>query len=628
MRSATGPWVGGTPPWQAGSRPARGAGTAREVSAVDSGAGGRYDGRGPSRGWPATSYIDGRTRARGDRARRPAPGWSSGGGTPWRVITVVLAGIVAIGVLVVACGILPGGVRPSRTPGPSGLASASGSGAPSTSPLSSQVASASASPEASAPASASPSPSAPAASVALAVVSGFDNYKVNSVTMANLASRLTAGTLIVPCGAESSVAKALGTSTKGAATCIAADRITASLDPSSAKLALLPPSLVTPRVKVVPLGGADLFGEKPARSVAYPLSIAPPASWPAAWSQWSSKDVRVVVVTGVTCPDRGVSYQTVVLKKGWNWLLQAGTARYTGRHWFAPMGWWVVDAVRNGNNGALVDLIKNADIAESDFECQMTKSFTQHNDGTIFTIDPRVAPMMAQAGFDVATIASDHMSAPYPAAVVETANDFRKAGIQPTGGGANLSQALQPAVIDAGGLKFGFVGLNAIGSSIPATATRAGTATLTAANAKTAIDRAKAAGAQVIIALPQWSSTEYQANFTAFQTNLIKVLTKAGADQIVGADFHWAGGLQITRNGSDYQYVGSSQGNFWFGQNWSRQTQEGVITSLTFVGTKLAQVRLTPTVVLDNAQVNLTNPATDGQFVLNQVLGATTLPTR
>ena len=45
------------------------------------------------------------------------------------------------------------------------------------------------------------------------------------------------------------------------------------------------------------------------------------------------------------------------------------------------------------------------------------------------------------------------------------------------------------------------------------------------------------------------------------------------------------------------------------------------MTMATFVGTRLVQVRLISTVVLDNAQPNLTNPATDGQFVLSQVLG-------
>ena len=572
--------------------------------------------------------MTGRSRGRRGRNRRSGPGWSSGGTGPRRVIGLILVGIVVLGALVVASGVWPGSSGSFRSAAPGGSAAASGATSRGVSPSGSNMASARASAEASASGGASESPGVPSRSVDLAVVSGFDNYKVTSVTATSLASSLNAGTLIVPCGAEAPIAKALKTSAQGAAACVAADQITASLDPASTKLALLPPALVTPRVKVVPLAGADLFGEKPARDKLYPLRIATPASWPAAWSQWSSTDVQVVVVTGVTCPDRGVSRQTVVLKKGWDWLLRAGTARYTGTHFDGRFGWNVVDAVRTGDSGTLVNLLKNADITESDFECQMTARFTQHNTGTLFTIDPAVAPMLARAGFDVATLASDHMTAPYLSAVVETANDFRKAGIQPTGGGANLNEALEPAVIDAGGLKFGFVGLNAIGSSIPATATRAGTATLTAANAKAAIDRAKAAGAQVIIALPQWSHTEYHANFTAFQASLVKVLTDAGADHIVGADFHWAGGLQISRDGSGYRYVGSSQGNFWFGQDWSRQTEEGVITSLAFVGTHLAQVRLTPTVVLDNAQVNLTNPATDGQFVLQQVLGATTLPSR
>ncbi len=45
------------------------------------------------------------------------------------------------------------------------------------------------------------------------------------------------------------------------------------------------------------------------------------------------------------------------------------------------------------------------------------------------------------------------------------------------------------------------------------------------------------------------------------------------------------------------------------------------MTMMTFVGARLAQVRLIPTVVLNNAQPNLINPATDGQFVLKQALG-------
>ncbi|MBF6605123.1 MAG: CapA family protein [Chloroflexi bacterium] len=461
----------------------------------------------------------------------------------------------------------------------------------------------------------------------LAVVTGFSNYSVTSVTMAALAADLTAGSLLVPCGAEAFVAAALGAAvapTRQA--CVPADGIPARLDPSSRTLALLPPGLVTPRVRVLPIGPADLFGETPARSLPYPLGVPVPASWPAAWTTYDPTDVRVIVTTGVNCPDRGVSRETNVLGKGWDWLLQAGTARYTGRHWDPAFGWWVVDAVRTGHAGALASLIRNADIAESDFECSMTTGFRQHDSGTVFSIDPRVAPLMAKAGFDVATIAADHNTNVGLGPVVETADLFRANGIQTVGGGKDLAAALRPAVIDVRGVRFGFVGFDAIGGSVAATTSHPGVAPLTEANARAAIAAARRAGAQVVFALPQWSSVEYRAAFTGFQRGLIAMLTRAGADHIIGADFHWAGAISITPgSASGVRFVTASQGNFWFGQDWSRQTEEGIVTVLTFVGTRLAQVRLVPTVVLDNAQPNLIDPATDGRFVLDQVLSVSTM---
>jgi len=473
-------------------------------------------------------------------------------------------------------------------------------------------------------------PSTAAVLVPLAVVTGFSDYSLSTISMATLGADLLSGSLVVPCGAEAAVQAALAVAAVTPPTgCVAADGIPALLEPATRRIALLPPGLVTPRVRVLPIGGADLFGETPSRVLPYPLVIPAPPAWPIGWTTYDPTNVRVVVTTGVNCPDRGVSRQTNVLGKGWDWLLQAGTARYTGRHWDPAFGWYVVDAVRTGHAGALAALIRNADIAESDFECSMTKHFSQHDSGTVFSIDPRVAPLMAKAGFDVATIAADHNTNVGLGPVVETVNLFRANGIAAVGGGANLAAALRPAVIDVRGIRFGFVGFDAIGGSVAATATTAGVAPLTEANAKTAIAAARAAGAQVVFALPQWSSVEYQAAFTGFQQGLSAMLTRAGADHIIGADFHWAGAISITRGSrSGYRFVTASQGNFWFGQDWSRQTQEGIITVLTFVGTRLAQVRLVPTVVLDNAQPNLIDPATDGRFVLRQVLSASTLLAR
>jgi poly-gamma-glutamate capsule biosynthesis protein CapA/YwtB (metallophosphatase superfamily) len=499
------------------------------------------------------------------------------------------------------------------------------------------------------------SPGAGRPLVPLAVVTGFANYRVDSVTTAGLAAQLRAGTLLVPCGAQAAVAAALGVSAGGAGGvgsagsgsasgvggvgsagsggaggvppgCLAADAVPSHLPASSRALALLPPGLVTAALRVVPIGNADLFGETPARTTPYPLAVPAPVGWPTAWTTYDPNAVRVVLTTGVNCPDRGVSYQTNVLGKGWDWLLRAGTARYTGRHWDKRFGWWVVDAVRTDHAGAVWRLIRNADVAVSDFECSMTRRFVQHDSGTLFSIDPRVAPLMAKAGFDVATIAADHNTNPGLGAIGETVDLFRANGIAPVGGGRTLAEALRPAVLDVHGVRFGFVGFDAIGGSAYATADSPGVAPLTAATARTAIAAARKAGAQVVFALPQWSSVEYRAAFTGFQRSLIAELEAAGADEIIGADFHWAGAISITPGGrAGDRFVTASQGNFWFGQNWSRQTEEGVMTMLTFVGTRLAQVRLIPTVVLDDAQPNLIDPATDGQYVLQQVLAVSRL---
>jgi hypothetical protein len=51
-----------------------------------------------------------------------------------------------------------------------------------------------------------------------------------------------------------------------------------------------------------------------------------------------------------------------------------------------------------------------------------------------------------------------------------------------------------------------------------------------------------------------------------------------------------------------------------------------VLPELTFVGTRLVQVRLHPYIVMDQAQPNLTTPTTDGKHVLEQVWSVSLLP--
>jgi poly-gamma-glutamate synthesis protein (capsule biosynthesis protein) len=309
-------------------------------------------------------------------------------------------------------------------------------------------------------------------------------------------------------------------------------------------------------------------------------------------------------------------------------MLKAGTAKYTGQHWDARFGWYVVDAVRNGNAGAVQRLIQNADIAVSDFECPISRNWRHHDNGTVFTVDPRVAALMKKAGFDLATIGTDHMTNAGLAGVGDTVDAFDDNAIKHIGAGRTLAAAAKPAVITVRGLRFSFVAWNGAPGSAVATSTSAGVIPLNDSTIKSSIAAARKVG-DIVIAMPQWSTVEYTASFTSKMVAWRNAMFTAGADHVIGGDTHWAGAISLTPGGtSGNRLAVASQGNFWFGQDWSRQTQEGYMTMLSFAGKRLAGVRLIPTVVLDNAQPNLWNPATDGQFVLQQVFKVSTLRAR
>jgi poly-gamma-glutamate synthesis protein (capsule biosynthesis protein) len=85
---------------------------------------------------------------------------------------------------------------------------------------------------------------------------------------------------------------------------------------------------------------------------------------------------------------------------------------------------------------------------------------------------------------------------------------------------------------------------------------------------------------------------------------------------IVGSHSHVYGGLEEI----DGHAVVYSMGNFIFDQYWSTDTMESALTELTFQGNRVVQIRLHPYIMLDQAQPNFLNPATDdGKDLLKEV---------
>lgn len=464
----------------------------------------------------------------------------------------------------------------------------------------------------------------PEVEIPLAVVTGYTAVMA-SITL----DELRTANPLVPC----EVTK-LSFTREGDGECVPVGEMVARVEAEPDRIALLPPNLVVPTVKVLTVDGADLFGGPEARSAPYPITGRGIGLEP-----YDPSDIRTLISLGDSCPDRGVAYAAITLGYGWDWVFGGGTAEYTAVYpnpvpeGFVGNGFNIVDAVRTGNEGAVANLVSGADVTLDDFECPVVDDWTV-NDGTLFSIDPAVLPQLRDTyGVDVASLAANHLFDRGQAGFLSTLEKFDETGVPVTGAGLDLDAALEPALVEVDGLTFGFIGFNQIVGSVEAAPGVPGVAWLNEENIREAASRASTA-ADIVICVPQWwggdvpgDGLEYHAEFIGDMREHQAQMFEYGCDQILGHGTHWSGPIEITPTADgDHQVTMVSHGNFLFGQEWSQQTQEGVIMELAFRGTELAQARMHPYIMLDQAQTNLTDPETDGLYVLNRIYEASGLP--
>ncbi|MEO6577571.1 MAG: CapA family protein [Candidatus Limnocylindria bacterium] len=466
----------------------------------------------------------------------------------------------------------------------------------------------------------SPTPSpVPEVELPLAVVTGYTNA-IASITLDEVET--AAEMLLMPCEVTSFLDRAVD-----GADCAPVQEIVNRLNADATLMALLPPAQVVPTVKVLPVDGADLFGNAEARALPYPITGRARGVEP-----YDATEIRTLISLGDSCPDRGVAFAAITQGRGWDWVFGGGTAEYRAvfpnpvPEGFVGNGFNIVDAFRTGNEGAVAELVSGADVTLDDFECPVVDNFTV-NDGVVFSIDPAVLPRLRDTyGVDVATLAANHLFDRGTPGFLETLAQFEAAGIPTTGAGPDLDAALESALVEVNGVTFGFVAFNEVPGSLEAGPGQPGVLWLRDANVTEAVARARTA-ADLVICVPQWwGGAEYHAQFLGDMRRQQEFFYEAGCDHVIGHGTHWSGPIEIgPLDDGRYAVTMVSHGNFLFGQEWSQQTQEGVILELAFRGTQLAQARMHPYIMLDQAQTNLTDPETDGTYVLDRIYEASGL---
>jgi poly-gamma-glutamate synthesis protein (capsule biosynthesis protein) len=322
-------------------------------------------------------------------------------------------------------------------------------------------------------------------------------------------------------------------------------------------VAVVPASDLLPSVKVLEVGGVHPLRE-PAR---YPLRAPATAPVP---------EVTTLTVVGDIMLGRRVGDRAA----------QEGDPAHPLRHLRARL--------------------ERADLTVGNLESTLSRAGAPTQGGDSFAADPRVAGALVDAGFDVLGLANNHLGDFGPAALVETVARLRRAGLATFGAGAGPRQAWRPAVVTRNGVRFGFLGFNAIGETPEAGPGRPGAVSVSMPPRTGPLDRRELdrflravarldASVDVVVVLPHWG-TQYTNRPETIQYAVSRELVSAGADVVVGGHPHWVQGAELV----DDRLVVHSLGNFVFDMDFMVQTQEGLVLELVLWGDEVKAAEFVP----------------------------------
>ena len=359
-------------------------------------------------------------------------------------------------------------------------------------------------------------------------------------------------------------------------------------------------------VRAIGIDGVQLFGVARTRDLAaWPLNV----SEPGVTSDFVTAAEWTIAAGGDVMLDKAVYAQSIINNLGVDYAWNGGSAVIDGR------GANLATGRRTGGAGTFAYLFEQADLSLVNLESPEPHDFSYHPGGYTFTGDPALLAGLKDAGIDLVSLANNHIGNGGKSGITDTIAFLDNLGINHAGAGANITEARKPAWLLAGGLQIAVLAYCGIEpTSYWATSGSPGSSGYSIGQVTADIAAAKNAGADFIIVMPHWG-IEYTDALMPSEPADARRMIAAGADLILGSHSHWLGPIQ--QIGPDH-VVFYSLGDLVFDWTRNERTQESAVVDLTFVGRRLVQVDLHPTVIIDG-QPNLLEAAGGGNRVLDQV---------
>ncbi|MBN1241971.1 MAG: CapA family protein [Spirochaetales bacterium] len=208
-------------------------------------------------------------------------------------------------------------------------------------------------------------------------------------------------------------------------------------------------------------------------------------------------------------------------------------------------------------------LVEAADLAFANLECPASypgEPYPGKPENVTFNADPGALLGLAWAGFDVVSLANNHMNDYGPKAVAETLEALDLAGVARSGAGTDLGDAREPAWLEAGGAEIAVLSYaEAWWSVTGAGETTPGVAHAVEAHMVADVGAALAKGADYVLVSVHWGE-EHARSPNAFQRSFGRSAIDAGAAAVLGHHPHVLQGVERYGRG----VILYSMGNFVF----------------------------------------------------------------
>jgi poly-gamma-glutamate synthesis protein (capsule biosynthesis protein) len=262
-------------------------------------------------------------------------------------------------------------------------------------------------------------------------------------------------------------------------------------------------------------------------------------------------------------------------------------------------------------------ITSGADLTFGNLETTITAGDIVKSGSFTFRTDPKAVAGLEYAGFDVLSLANNHMMNFGRRGLESTLKELDAAGIAHAGAGLSAAGISKPAVREVKGVKFGFLAYSyADEQSRDKAGELYGTDYMDTSAMQADVAALKPQVDVVVVSMH--AGTEYATAPSVAQTSFAHAAVDAGASLVIGHHPHVVETAEKYKDG----YIIYSLGNFVFDQMWSEETRLGAVADITFDKNKISKIDFIPVKIYDYAQPQLAEGADREKIMARLKLGS------